>query len=215
MGLPALSAGDIGGLDDLLQIIEQEVKPLVRGIVPVDADKEVLFGHSLGGMAVVHAAFVNPDAYDVFIASSPSNWWNNRQVLQDEAAFTAAVRAGKAAPRILSPSAARKRAPTRRRRYGRPRRRRRGTAPAWSATHTNSPTGCVRCPGGRDMKSNMRASTRSVTGSRSGRRWRAVSISHSVSNEELGEASVNRREYLLSAASALVLAAASGVRRNG
>ncbi|WP_054589866.1 alpha/beta hydrolase-fold protein [Sphingopyxis macrogoltabida] len=74
MGLPALGDGDTGGLDDLLQIIEREVKPLVRDIVPVDADKEVLFGHSLGGMAVVHAAFVNPDAYDVFIASNPSIW---------------------------------------------------------------------------------------------------------------------------------------------
>ncbi|ALJ16158.1 hypothetical protein ATM17_25615 [Sphingopyxis macrogoltabida] len=101
MGLPALGDGDTGGLDDLLQIIEREVKPLVRDIVPVDADKEVLFGHSLGGMAVVHAAFVEPDAFDIFIASSPSIWWNNRQVLRDEAAFAAAVRAGKAAPRIL------------------------------------------------------------------------------------------------------------------
>lgn len=101
MGLPPLGPGDTGGLDDLLRIIEQEVKPLVRGIVPVDADKELLFGHSLGGMAVVHAAFVEPDAFDIFIASSPSIWWNNKQVLRDEAAFAASVRAGKAKPRIL------------------------------------------------------------------------------------------------------------------
>ena len=101
MGLPPLAAGDTGGLDDLLKIIEQEVKPLVRDIVRIDPEKQVLFGHSLGVMAVIHAAFVNPTAFSVFLASSPSIWWNNKQVLRDEAAFSATVRAGRAKPRIL------------------------------------------------------------------------------------------------------------------
>jgi predicted alpha/beta superfamily hydrolase len=101
MGLPPLFEGDTGGIDDLLKIIEREVKPLVRRLVKTDPDKEILFGHSLGGMAVVHALFVAPEAYNVFIASSPSIWWNNKQVLRDEAAFTRAVRAGTAHPRIL------------------------------------------------------------------------------------------------------------------
>lgn len=99
-GLPKKS-GNAGGLDDFLKIIETEVKPRVAALVPVNAEKSALFGHSLAGMAVIHALFVEPNAFRTFISVSASIWWNNRQVLADEGRFAAAVRSGRAEPRVF------------------------------------------------------------------------------------------------------------------
>jgi uncharacterized protein len=90
-----------GGLDDFLKIIETEIKPRIAALVPVDAANQALYGHSLGGLAVVHAFFTEPTAFRNFIASSPSLWWDGDAVLKDEKTFAAAVTAGQAAPRIL------------------------------------------------------------------------------------------------------------------
>jgi len=90
-----------GGLDDFLKIIEREIKPRIAALVPVDPGNQALYGHSLGGLAVVHALFPEPQAFRSFIASSPSLWWDGDAVLKNEAKFAAAVEAGQAAPRVL------------------------------------------------------------------------------------------------------------------
>jgi predicted alpha/beta superfamily hydrolase len=92
---------DNGGVDDFLKIIEAEIKPKIAALVPVDTANQALYGHSLGGLAVVHALFTEPTAFRTFIASSPSLWWDADAVLKDEANFAATIAAGKAAPRIL------------------------------------------------------------------------------------------------------------------
>ena len=90
-----------GGLDDFLKVIETEIKPRIAALVPIDTANQALYGHSLGGLAVVHALFIEPTAFRSFIASSPSLWWDGDAVLKDEAKFAAIVTAGQAAPRIL------------------------------------------------------------------------------------------------------------------
>ena len=95
-----LSASLSGGLDAFLEVIEREVKPRVAKEARVDAGREALFGHSLGGMAVLHALFTRPDAFDQFIAASPSIWaapalWEEQQ------AFANRVSHGRQAPAIL------------------------------------------------------------------------------------------------------------------
>lgn len=92
---------DTGGVDDFLKIIETEIKPRVAALVPVDTANQALYGHSMGGLAVVHALFTEPNAFRSFIASSPSLWWDGDAVLKDEEKFAAAITAGQAAPRIL------------------------------------------------------------------------------------------------------------------
>lgn len=89
-----------GGLDDFLKVIETEIKPRIAALVPVNTANQALYGHSLGGLAVVHALFTEPTAFRSFIASSPSLWWDGDAVLKDEEKFAAAVAAGQA-PRIL------------------------------------------------------------------------------------------------------------------
>jgi predicted alpha/beta superfamily hydrolase len=100
-GDPQLRGQNVGGLDDFLKIIETEIKPRVAALAHIDPANQALFGHSLGGLATLHALFTEPNAFRTFIIGSPSIWWNNREVLADEERFAAAVRAGEASPRVL------------------------------------------------------------------------------------------------------------------
>lgn len=100
-GFPVMKPADVGGVDDFLKIIETEVKPRVAALAPVDKDEQVLFGHSLGGLAVIEALFTEPQAFRTFVAASPSIWWADNAVLAKEPAFRAKVAAGAAHPRVL------------------------------------------------------------------------------------------------------------------
>jgi hypothetical protein len=90
-----------GGADAFLQVIEREVKPRVAALLPVDSSRDILFGHSLGGLFVLHALFTHPDSFKTYLALSPSIWFNHRAVLGDEAAFAAAVKSGRISPRVF------------------------------------------------------------------------------------------------------------------
>jgi len=100
MGMNA-APSDFNGMDSFLKTIEADIKPRVEALVPINRADQTLFGHSLGGLAVVHALFTEPSAFHTFVAASPSIWWANRVVLADEAGFGAAVAAGKVAPHVL------------------------------------------------------------------------------------------------------------------
>lgn len=95
------NSANVGGLDQLLQTIETDVKPRIAKLTSIDVSNQALFGHSLGGLAVLRALFTRPQAYRSFIIASPSIWWSNRVVLAGEAAFVQAVKTGKATPRVL------------------------------------------------------------------------------------------------------------------
>ncbi|WP_408590556.1 alpha/beta hydrolase [Novosphingobium sp.] len=89
------------GAEDFFRFITEEVRPAVAAIYKVDLKDQTLYGHSLGGLFTLHVLFNHPDSFRVFVASSPSIWFDDRVVLKDEAAFSQAVMAGKAAPRVL------------------------------------------------------------------------------------------------------------------
>jgi alpha-beta hydrolase superfamily lysophospholipase len=55
-----LTPDNVGGVDDFLQVIEKEIKPRVAALVPVNAGNQALFGHSIGGLAVLRALFTEP-----------------------------------------------------------------------------------------------------------------------------------------------------------
>jgi hypothetical protein len=100
-GTPQERSRNVGGLDDFLRIIETEIKPRVAALAPIDTTNQALFGASLGGLATLHALFVEPNAFRTFIIASPSIWWNNKEVLADEAKFDTTIRNGEARPRVL------------------------------------------------------------------------------------------------------------------
>jgi uncharacterized protein len=94
-------ATDLGGADAFLQVIEREVKPRIASMLPVDSSRDILFGHSLGGLFALHVLFTHPESFKTYLVLSPSIWFNNRVVLSHEAAFAASVKSGRISPRVF------------------------------------------------------------------------------------------------------------------
>ncbi len=92
---------ETGGADAFYKVIETEIRPRVAALAQVAQGKDVLFGHSLGGLFVLHTMFQHPQAFHTYLALSPSIWWTGKSVLQDEAAFAAKVKTGQTAPRVF------------------------------------------------------------------------------------------------------------------
>lgn len=99
--LPGMTPDDFGGLDAFLDVVEKEIKPRAAALYRVNPAESALFGHSFGGMAVLHALFERPTLFRTFIASSPTIYWANRALLTEELAFARQVERGEVAPRVL------------------------------------------------------------------------------------------------------------------
>jgi predicted alpha/beta superfamily hydrolase len=99
--IPGLTESITGGVDDFLRVLEDDIKPMIAELAPVNVAHQTLLGHSLGGLAVLRALFTRPTSFRSFVASSPSIWWADRQILAGEAQFASAVTRGTAQPRVL------------------------------------------------------------------------------------------------------------------
>ncbi|WP_067335949.1 alpha/beta hydrolase [Stappia indica] len=73
----------LGGGEAFLALIEDEVKPLVRSVLGESTGPQTLFGHSLGGLMVLHRLATDPGSFACYAASSPSIWVDDRQILAD------------------------------------------------------------------------------------------------------------------------------------
>lgn len=73
-----------GGADDFLDFLEDELMPFIAARYRVDASDQALIGVSLGGLLTLHALFTRPEAFRRYGAISPSIWWDDRVVLQEE-----------------------------------------------------------------------------------------------------------------------------------
>ena len=91
----------LGGADTFLQVIEREIKPRVAALLPVDSSRDILFGHSLGGLFALHTLFTHPESFRTYLVLSPSIWFSHGVVLKNEATFAAAVKSGKVSPRVF------------------------------------------------------------------------------------------------------------------
>ncbi len=76
-----------GGTDEFLAFLEGEVKPRIEKKHPIDRKRQTLFGHSLGGLFALHVLFTKPEAFQTYVASSPSIWWDDLALLETEKAF--------------------------------------------------------------------------------------------------------------------------------
>jgi predicted alpha/beta superfamily hydrolase len=98
---PALKSASFGGAALFHRFMIEELRPVIAAMAPVDSNNQSLIGYSFGGLFALGVLFEHPDAYRTVVASSPSIWWNDREVLRKEAGFVAAVRAGKVSSRLL------------------------------------------------------------------------------------------------------------------
>jgi predicted alpha/beta superfamily hydrolase len=91
-----------GGRAAFLAFIETVLRPAVAARLPMDPDRQALFGHSLGGLFGLHVLFARPELFSAYVLSDPSIWWNGRAILEEQAAFLGGVRSagGRLARRI-------------------------------------------------------------------------------------------------------------------
>jgi uncharacterized protein len=89
----------LGGADDFLQFLTAVVKPWIAAHFRTDPQRQILFGHSMGGMFALYALYKSPESFSVFIAASPDLPFSNHILRKFEPAFeTNPARAG---PRVL------------------------------------------------------------------------------------------------------------------
>jgi hypothetical protein len=74
----------MGGAAAFLEFLEREVKPFLRSRYGLTDERTILFGSSMGGLLVAHAALTAPGSFDDFIAVSPALWWNREEVFERE-----------------------------------------------------------------------------------------------------------------------------------
>jgi len=74
--------GPTGGGDAFLDFLAHKVIPGVEAGHPVAANRRTLAGYSLGGLFTLQALFKHPDLFRTYVASSPSIWYADAQVLK-------------------------------------------------------------------------------------------------------------------------------------
>ena len=70
-----------GGADQFIQFIEKELKPAIQTKIKVNTRQQSLFGHSFGGLFVLHTFMTHPETFQRYIAASPSLWFDNYALL--------------------------------------------------------------------------------------------------------------------------------------
>ncbi|NTX80567.1 alpha/beta hydrolase [Serratia proteamaculans] len=72
-----------GGADAFLKLIESQIKPAVATKVAIDPQRQTLWGHSYGGLFVLHTLLTQPTAFQNYVAVEPSLWWGKGFILQE------------------------------------------------------------------------------------------------------------------------------------
>ena len=72
-----------GGVDAFLDLLTQRMRARVAEVAPIDLQRQTLWGHSYGGLAVLHALFTRPGAFSDYAAASPSLWWHDGAIVRE------------------------------------------------------------------------------------------------------------------------------------
>ena len=83
-----------GGADHFLAFIEDELKPEIARRVPINQQRQSIFGHSFGGLFVLHALFNKPEAFTAWISASPAIWWEGAGIVTASEKFVAEGQGG-------------------------------------------------------------------------------------------------------------------------
>lgn len=90
-----------GGADAFRRFLVDDLRPEIMRRWPAGTDQWTIFGHSLGGLFVLHTLVSEPDAFAVYVASSPSLWFNDRYLFDRLVNLIARIATSPCAPRVL------------------------------------------------------------------------------------------------------------------
>jgi predicted alpha/beta superfamily hydrolase len=74
-----------GGADAFLNLLRDRIRPRVAEQAPLDAHEQTLWGHSYGGLLVLHTLFTRPHLFNHYAAASPSLWWDETLLFEESA----------------------------------------------------------------------------------------------------------------------------------
>ena len=97
--LDLLTGVPSGGVDAFLDLLTGTMRPMVADVVPIDLQRQTLWGHSYGGLAVLHALFTRSGAFSDYAAASPSLWWHDGAIVHEAQGLQ--QRLGDSRPRLL------------------------------------------------------------------------------------------------------------------
>ncbi|HEY0331014.1 MAG TPA: alpha/beta hydrolase-fold protein [Rhodopseudomonas sp.] len=80
-----------GGAEDFLDFLTHELCPQIEHEFSIDRARSALFGHSFGGLLVLHALFSRPALFRSYIAASPSIWFARERLLAQRERFLASA----------------------------------------------------------------------------------------------------------------------------
>ena len=83
-----------GGWDRFLDFLTGDLRTEIGKRYKTNADRQSLFGHSLGGLFALHTLYTRPGAFHAIIAASPSIFWHEALTLKEERDFAARLKAG-------------------------------------------------------------------------------------------------------------------------
>lgn len=84
-----------GGRDRFLDFLTGPLRAEIGKRYKINAGRQSLFGHSLGGQLALYTLYTRPQAFHSIVAASPSLEWNDQGNLADERAFTQRMLSGK------------------------------------------------------------------------------------------------------------------------
>lgn len=84
-----------GGAEQFLDLLQQRIKPMIAARYPLDRGRQTLWGHSYGGLLVLHALLTRPGDFQTYAAASPSLWWGDGVILDEQKGFAARLKGQK------------------------------------------------------------------------------------------------------------------------
>ncbi|WP_186577954.1 alpha/beta hydrolase [Aquibacillus kalidii] len=90
-----------GAAEQFLSFLREEIQPFLVEHYQINPKQQTIFGHSLGGLFALYTLFTKPDTFQGYIATSPSIWWNERNVLDYVPSFLANLENNKEAIRLF------------------------------------------------------------------------------------------------------------------
>lgn len=76
-----------GGAEYFYKFIEEQLKPIINKTYKINKEKQILFGHSYGGLFTLYTFLNHTSSFQHYIAASPSIWWNDFQILKEAKNF--------------------------------------------------------------------------------------------------------------------------------
>ena len=92
---------ETGGADAFAAFIEQQLKPEIERRYPINRAQQALFGHSLGRLFTLRTLMNRPEAYQTYVAGSPSIWWNDAELMSHVPEFLHMLETDKRALKLL------------------------------------------------------------------------------------------------------------------